>query len=108
MVCLGNMCMDTLHKLETMMMMITVARDKQISKNYFKYKILNYEINNKSWLCKQHEDTIHHLILGCRILAKNECFVRHERSDVHLHYSKCKEVGIETTEKLYPSTDTGM
>jgi hypothetical protein len=34
-----------------------VAREEQISTNYFKYKILNWEINNKSQLCKQHEDT---------------------------------------------------
>jgi hypothetical protein len=36
-----------------------VAQDKQISTNYFRYRILKYEINDQSRLCKQHEDTIH-------------------------------------------------
>jgi len=96
-----------------MMMMIIIiiiiiARDKQISTNYFKYKIFNYEINNKSRLCKQNEDTIHHLIPGCRIMAKNKYLVGHDRAGAHLNYSKCKELGIEKTENLYTSTDTRM
>jgi hypothetical protein len=65
---------------------IIIARDKQISTNYFKYKILNYEINNKSRLCKQHEDTIHHLISGCRIVAKNEYLVGLDRAGAHLQF----------------------
>jgi hypothetical protein len=43
-----------------------VAQDQAISRNYFKNKILNEEIDSKCWLCKQHEKTADHLTLGCR------------------------------------------
>jgi hypothetical protein len=46
-------------------------------------------------------ETIDHLISGCPILAKNEYIIRHDRVCTPLHYSICKELGIETTEIWY-------
>jgi len=40
---------------------IVAAQDQAIGTNYFKNKILKEEIENKCWLCKQHEETIDHL-----------------------------------------------
>ena len=51
---------------------IVAAQDQAISKNQFKNKILKEEIESKRRLCKQHEETIDHLTLGCPILAKKE------------------------------------
>jgi len=48
------------------------AQDQAISTNYAKNKILKEEIESKCLLCKQHEETIDHLTLGCPILVKNE------------------------------------
>ena len=41
---------------------MVAAQDQAISKNYFKNKILKEEIESKCRLCKQHEETIDHLI----------------------------------------------
>ena len=38
-------------------------------------------------ICKQHEETIDHLISGFPILAKNEYLMRHDIVGAHLHYS---------------------
>jgi len=81
-----------------------VAQDEAISTNYFKNKILKEEIENKCRLCKQHEETIHHLTSGCPILAKKEYLVRHDKVCTHLHYSICKALGTETTHKWYTQT----
>ena len=81
------------------------AQDQTISTNYFKNKILKEEIESKCRLCKQHE-TIDHLTLGCPILAKNEYLMRHDKVCTHLHYSICKALGIETTDKCYTYTHT--
>ena len=80
---------------------IVAAQDQAISKNYLKKKILKEEIESKCRLCKQHEETIEHLTSGCTILANNEYLMRHDKVCTHLHYSICKDLGIETTVKWY-------
>ena len=79
---------------------IVAAQDHAISTKYFKNKILKEEIKNKCRLCKLHE-TIDHLTSGCPILAKNEYLMRHDKVCSHLHYSICKALAIETTDKWY-------
>jgi len=80
---------------------IVTAQDQAISTNYFKNKILKEEIESKCRLCKQYEETIDHVTSGCSILAKNEYLMRHDKVCTHLHYSKCKALGIENTDKWY-------
>jgi len=78
---------------------IVAAQDQANSTNYFKNKILKEETESKCRLCKQHEETIDHLTSGCPILVKNEYLMRHDKVCTHLHYSICKALGIETTDK---------
>ena len=77
------------------------AQDQAISKNYFKNKSLKQEIESKCRLCKQQEETTDHLTLGCPILVKNAYLMRHNKVCTHLHYSVCKALGTETTDKWY-------
>jgi hypothetical protein len=58
---------------------IGTAQDQAISTNYFKNKILKEEIESKCRLCRQKEEPLNHLTLGCPILAKNEYLMRHEK-----------------------------
>ena len=37
-------------------------------------------------------------------MAKNEYLMRHDNVCTHLHYSICKALGIETTDKWYTHT----
>jgi hypothetical protein len=83
-----------------MMMMMTII----IIVKYFENKNLKKEFESKCRLCKQHEETIDHLISGCPILAKNEYLMRHDKVCTHLHYSICKALGIETADKWYTHT----
>jgi len=87
---------------------IVAAQGQEISTNYFKNKILKAEIESKCWLCKQHEETTDHLTLGCPILAKNEYLMRHDKVCTHLHYSICKALFIETTDKWHTHTCTSQ
>jgi len=80
---------------------IVAAQDQAISTNYFKNKIMREEIESKCQLCKQHEETIDRLNSGCPIFVKNEYLIRHDKVCTHLHYSICKVLGIETTDKWY-------
>jgi hypothetical protein len=82
------------------------AQDQAVSTNYFKNKIMREEVDSKCQLCKQHEETIDRLTSGCPILAKNEYLMRHDKVGAHLHYSICKALGIEMTDKWYTHTLT--
>ena len=83
---------------------IVAAQDQAISSNYFKNKILMEETESKCQLCKQHEETIDHLTSGCPIQVKNKYLMRHDKVCTHLHYSICKALGTETTDKWYTYT----
>jgi len=80
---------------------IVTAQDQAISTNYFMNKIVKEEIESKRRLCKQHEETIDHLTSGSPFWAKNEYLMRHDKVCTHLHYSTCKVLGTETTDKWY-------
>ena len=62
------------------------------------------EIESKCRLCKQHEETIDQLTSGRPILAKNEYLMTHDKVCTHLHYSACKALGTEPTDKWYTHT----
>jgi hypothetical protein len=47
---------------------IVAAQDQAVSTNCFWNKVSKKEIESKCRLCKQHEETIDHLISGCSIL----------------------------------------
>jgi hypothetical protein len=65
---------------------IVSTQDEAINTNYFRKKILKPQTDSKCRLCKEHEETINHLISGCPILAKNEYIIRHDRVCTHLHH----------------------
>jgi hypothetical protein len=54
----------------------------------------------------EHEETIDHLISVFSIQAKNEYLMRHDKVCSHLHYSVCKSLDIETTDKWCKHTHT--
>jgi len=80
---------------------IVAVQDQAISTNYFKNKILKEESESKCRICNQHEETIDHLTSGCPIVAKNEYLMRYDKVCTRLHYSLCKALGFETTDKWY-------
>jgi hypothetical protein len=80
---------------------VVAAQDQAISTYYFKNKTFKEEIYSKDRLCKEHEESIDHLTSGCLILARNEYLMRHDKAFAHSHYSICKALDIETTDKWH-------
>jgi len=80
------------------------AQDQEISTNYFKNTILKDKNDSKYQLYKKHEETTDHLTSGNPILAKNVYLMRHDKVCTHLHYSICKALGFEMTDKWYTHT----
>ena len=87
---------------------IVAARGQAVSTNYFKNNILKEQVDSNGRLCKQHEGSINHLTSECLILARNEYLMRHDRIGAHLHYSLCKALVTETTEKWCTHAQASM
>jgi len=66
---------------------------------------LKQEVDSICQLRKKHE-TMDHLTSDCPSLAKKKYLMRHDKICAHLHYSLCKALGIETTDRWYTHINT--
>jgi hypothetical protein len=66
---------------------VVAAHDEAVSKNYFKIIVLIDNIISECQMCKEYEESTHHLILGWPISAKNEYIIRHYKISTHLDHS---------------------
>jgi len=62
-------------------------------------KILNIKTDRKCRFCQQFDETIHHIISACPILAKEQYIKRPDRVCAQLHFNICKETGIQLDKK---------
>jgi hypothetical protein len=83
---------------------IIAGQDQAIQTKYYATKILNTETDSKCRLCQQFDETINHIILACRILAKEQYIKRHDRVCAQLHFNICKETAVQ----LHKNTGTNM
>ncbi|KAL1464022.1 hypothetical protein WDU94_003708 [Cyamophila willieti] len=82
--------------------LIIAAQDQAITTNYIKKTIHKQDVDPKCRLCKQFNETIHHIVSGCPVLAQKEYIERHNNVCKQLHFNICKHFGIETpTDKWY-------
>ena len=75
--------------------LIVAAQDQALNTRYRERKIHKKHVNSKCRICHQFEETIEHITSGCPILAQKDYIERHDRVCTQLHYSLCKEYGIE-------------
>ncbi|KAI5748311.1 hypothetical protein M8J77_024164 [Diaphorina citri] len=81
--------------------LITACQEQAIATNYMKARIMKTGTDPKCRLCRVHNETIHHVVSGCSILAKKEYLERHNKVAAHLHWNICKEFNIEVKDKWY-------
>ena len=74
---------------------IVAAQDQVLQTKYYATKILNTETNSRCRLCQQFDETVDHIISACPILAKDLYIRRHDRGCAQLHFSICKETGLQ-------------
>jgi len=81
--------------------LITACQEQAVTTNYIKAKIMKTHTDQKCRLCRSHDETIHHVISGCPILAKKAYLERHNTVAAHLHWNICREYGIKVNDKWY-------
>uniref|UniRef100_A0A8D8TQP9 Uncharacterized protein n=1 Tax=Cacopsylla melanoneura TaxID=428564 RepID=A0A8D8TQP9_9HEMI len=66
-----------------------------------KVKILKTDKDSKCRLCRSFNEIIHHIVLGCPILAKKAYLDRHNQVAAQLHWNICKEYNIKVKDKWF-------
>jgi hypothetical protein len=81
--------------------LIIAAQDQSLPTRYYQKNILHQHVNSKCRLCKTFEETTHHILAGCPVLANTEYLHRHNQMAAIVHWHICKHYGIPVTDKVY-------
>jgi hypothetical protein len=79
---------------------IVAAQDQALQRKYHATKYCKRKKNCKCRLCHQFEETVHHIMSACPILAKEQYIKRHDRVCAQLHFNICKEIGVKLDTEL--------
>ena len=56
--------------------LIIAAQDQSLATKSYHHKIINNDSDPKCRMCREFEETIDHILSGCRVLAKTEYIQR--------------------------------
>ena len=81
---------------------IIAAQDQSLPKGWYQHNILKKpDMDPKCTLCGLFDKIIDHLVSGCPELAITEYIHRHNKAAADMHWTICKEFGIEVKERWY-------
>jgi hypothetical protein len=81
--------------------LIIAAQDQALNTNAHKSKILKLNVDSRCRMCKQHDETVAHIVSGCQTLANDQYKKRHNHVAKRLHWTLCRRYGIETPEQWW-------
>ena len=87
-------------KSETESLLIT-AQYNAIRTNYIKAIIDKMQLNSKSMLCGDRDETINRIISECSKLAQKEYKTRHDWMGKVIHRELCRKFEFDHTNKWY-------
>ena len=80
---------------------IIAAQDQALCTNWLKHHILHQATNDLCRLCKQHPETIHHIISGCPQLASTKYLERHNMVASAIHWSLCGQYSLDRPQEYW-------
>ncbi len=81
--------------------LIIAAQDQAFNTRYHQRKILNLQVDGRCRMCGVTEETVSHIISGCSTLAGTDYKERHNKVASYIHWTVCKEFGVEVPNKGY-------
>ena len=82
--------------------LLIAAQDQALRTNYVKHRIDKTPGSSPLCrLCRNHYETIDHILNGCPKLSQTEYKCRHDKVAAALHWSLCKECGFPRSKRWY-------
>ena len=78
--------------------LICAAQEQALATKYTRSKIWKQGNDTKCRLCGEHNETVHHIVSGCKMLAVNQYTFRHNQVGKYLHWWILKDLGVTVTE----------
>jgi len=77
--------------------LICAAQEQALATKHVQAKIWKTGTSGKCRLCKEQDETISHIISGCKILAATKYLYQHDQIATYLHWCIAKDMGVEVT-----------
>lgn len=81
--------------------LILAAQEQALATRAIERDIYHTRTDGKCRLCKQYDETIHHVIAGCSTLAATSYTERHNQVALVIHRGICKKYGLPVPEEWY-------
>ena len=78
--------------------LLCVAQEQALATNYVRTKIWKTHNNTKCRLCKVQNETISHIVSGCKMLAGTQYMYRHNQVAQYLHWNILSDLNIEVSD----------
>ena len=78
--------------------LICAAQEQALHTKYMRSKIWGCNSDSKCRLCGEQNETVHHIVSGCKMLTGTKYKYRHDQILKYLHWWILKDLGITVTE----------
>ena len=67
--------------------LLCAAQEQTLATNYLQKKIWGNSLNSKCRLCKEQDETVHHIVSGCKMLCGTQYKYRHDQICKYIHWN---------------------
>jgi hypothetical protein len=78
--------------------LLCAAQEQALATKYMKSKIWGTGEDTKCRLCKEQNETVHHIVSGCKMLAGTQYTFRHNQVAKYVHWCILKDRGVNVSE----------
>ena len=75
--------------------LLCAAQEQVLATKYIRAKIWKKGNDVKCRLCGEQDETVHHIISGCKMLAATQYLFRHNQVGKYLHWCILKNIGVQ-------------
>jgi hypothetical protein len=75
--------------------LICAAQEQALATNHIKARIWKNGTNSKCRLCKEQNETVTHIVSGCKMLAATKYLYRHNQIAKYLHWCLAQDMGVD-------------
>jgi len=94
---LSNKWLDKAHLRFETESLLCAEQEQSIKTNYIQNKVWKNTHSPLCRLCKEKNETVTHVVSGCKMLAANKYTFRHNQVATYVHWNILRDRGIEVT-----------